>query len=115
MSARIGKILLGGMFIILNVSFSDPVHTNEELLWNPATSKFFDYMRIGNCNRNSCPQDAKTRFELLLNPFPERLPFWRELSQFIQSRQGGGVVEGGGGDSRAPSGEAETVINRDEL
>lgn len=55
--------------------------SSERLLWNPVTPKHYDYMRIGNCNRDSCPAGQETYSVLLKDPFQDRIQFWRELKE----------------------------------
>lgn len=38
-------------------------------------------MRIGNCNRESCPAGEETYSLLLKDPFQDRIQFWRELKE----------------------------------
>lgn len=38
-------------------------------------------MRIGNCNRESCPAGEETYSLLLKDPFQGRIQFWRELKE----------------------------------
>lgn len=48
-------------------------------MWNPATAENLYYMRIGNCNKDVCPEGRETESELLLDVFSERINFWLEL------------------------------------
>lgn len=36
-------------------------------------------MRIGNCNRDSCPKGKETKNRMDTDLFMERIEFWREI------------------------------------
>lgn len=70
------------------VSFSHPSHTSASIKWRAATKDSFDYLRMGNCNREVCPKGREAEFAMHKNPFTERLKLWRELNVLLNADSG---------------------------
>lgn len=74
------KSLLTLIFIFF---LSAPAHTSTSINWTAATKNSFDYLRMGNCNREVCPKGRELEFAMEKNPFTERLKLWRELNSLL--------------------------------
>lgn len=61
--------------------FSDPTGVKGFEKWKPATKDHFEYLRIGNCNREKCPKGEEGEMAIESEHFTERLNFWDELKE----------------------------------
>lgn len=72
-----GGDLTGGNFGY----FRDPTGSKGFEKWKPATKENFEYLRIGNCNREKCPKGGEEEMAIERELFTERLNFWMVLKE----------------------------------
>lgn len=68
-----------------NFPYSDSIQVTKDLSWNRMTEDNFNYLRIGNCNREKCPSNEEGEMQMEEHLFSERMIFWKDLGSIYKS------------------------------